>query len=128
MKSKRKSHNKKQNKQKKRITIKGGNNIPTYALNNYNQDPNYMQISARNVVQNGGKGKTKKNKNKNKNKNKKSMIKGGGSFFDFAANQSANSISNFPNNSNNILFGNTAQNSAAYVQPIGQQPYTGSLI
>jgi hypothetical protein len=109
--------------QKKPQKIKGGNNIPNYGLNSYNEDPQYMQISTRNILQKGsGKRKTKKYK-------KKSIIKkGGGSFFDFAANQSSNSISNFPNNSNNILFGNNVQNSAAYVQHIGEKNYTGELI
>ena len=122
MKSTRKSYkNKKLQKKKssqknRRSKIKGGYQIPNYALNNYNEDPNYMQISSRNVIV-GGKRKTKK-----------STMKGGGSFFDFAANQSSNSISNFPNNSNNILFGNHVQNSAAYVQPIDNKIYTGALV
>ena len=126
---KRKSQNKSQ-KKKSQQKIKGGNNnIQNYALNTYNEDPQYMQISERNVVQHGtsvqhgsGKRKTKKNK-------KKSMMKkGGGSFFDFAANQSSNYISNFPNNSTNILFGNNTQNSAAYVQPISNKVYSDAVV
>jgi len=109
--------NKKSNK-KSNKKIAGGNHsviIPNYSQNTLQHDPNYMQISSRNVMQYGS------GKNKNKNKNKK-----GGGVFDVAANQLYNPISNFFNpSSNQWLIGATHNiNSAPYVQPIAVKPYT----
>jgi hypothetical protein len=138
-----KSKNQRKNKkiqQKKRSVrcIKGGmtseNNsvIQNYALNSYNTDPNYMQIASRNVVQHGS-GKSNKNRirmNKTKkNKNAGGASGAGGSMMEFAANQLSNPISNFPSyNSTQWLVGNYSQNSAPYIQPLGNQYYTGTKI
>jgi hypothetical protein len=112
-----KTNNFKKRSYKKNRYMKGGNEeIQNYALNTYNIDPNYMQISARNVVQHGS-GKMKKTR------------KNGGSMFDFVSNQLSNPISNFPNyNSTDWLIGKSSPNSAPYVQPIGNSPYTGAII
>jgi len=137
-----KSKNQRKNKkiqQKKRSVrrIKGGmtteNNsvIQNYALNTYNTDPNYMQIASRNVVQHGSgisNIKIKMNKTRT-NRTKKNKNNGGGSMMDFAANQLANPISSFPSyNSTQWLLGNYSQNSAPYIQPIGNHYYTGAKI
>lgn len=103
--------------------IKGGGNfvIPNYALNTHQVDPNYIQISTRNVVQQGSGYKKLKKYRKTQ--------KLGGNAFHFASNQLSNPISNFPSyNSTQWLVGNYSPNSAAYVQPIGNYLYTGEKL
>jgi hypothetical protein len=112
-------HRKKKSIRKK--YIKGGNDsIPNYAVNTWQNDPNYMQIASRQVVQYGSGSK--------KNKKMKKMKAGG--IFDFAANQLSNPITNFiSSNSANLLYdANNNNNSAAYVQPIANRLYTGSTV
>lgn len=92
---------------------KGGENgqIPNYAINTWQHDPNYMQISSRNIMQHGsGKRKTKK----------------GGSVFDFASGQLSNPISSFFTSNSGSWFGSNsvASNNAPYIQPIGVRQYT----
>jgi hypothetical protein len=84
-----------------------GPNIPNYALNTLNTDPNYMQISSRNIVQQGS--------------GKKKMKAGG--LFDTVANQFSNPISDFFSYTKNSM-----DSSPAYIQPIGTYKYTGAEV
>jgi hypothetical protein len=114
--SKSKRYNKKSQSKRRRTKKnsyknykKGGSfgpNIPNYALNTHQTDPNYMQISARNVLQHGsGKHKMK-----------------AGSLLDFASKQFSNIISNFPSTLNNGI------NQTSFVQPSSNTVYTGAKV
>jgi len=101
--------------------IKGGSavlgsgpNIPNYALNTYQHDPNYMQISSRNVLQHGS------GKYSGKMKSRSTRMKRGGALLDFVANQFSNVISNFPST---INYGNNE-----FVPPISNTVYTGAKV
>jgi hypothetical protein len=102
--------------------MKGGNDngtIPNYALNTFEQDPNYMQIASRQVIQYGSASKKMK---------KMKKMKAGG-IFDFVSNQLSNPITNFiSSDSANLLYDVNNPNSAPYVQPISKILYTGSTV
>jgi len=93
----------------------GGNTIiPNYGLNTYQTDPQHMQISSRNIVQQGGSGK----------RSRRRGMKGGDSSFSFLNNQILNPITNFiSSTSTNVFNPNNTNlvNSAPYIQPIGNK-------
>lgn len=105
---KRKSMKRKTMKRKTMNKLKGGDQIPNYGLNTWQHDPNYMQISTRNIMQHGsGKRKTKK----------------GGNIFNFASGNVSNPIGSFFTSNSGSWFG-TESNNAPYIQPIGVRQYT----
>ena len=104
---KRKTMKRKSTKRKTMNKFKGGHEIPNYGLNTWQHDPNYMQISSRNIMQHGsGKRKTKK----------------GGSIFNFASGNLSNPIGSFFTNSGSWFASDS--NNAPYIQPIGVRQYT----
>ena len=115
--------NKTSNKKHKRTYRKkqngGDANIPNYAQNTFQTDPNYMQVASRNVLQYGSGIKRSKRKQVTSKKMK------GGNPFDFVANQLYNPITAFIGPaSTQWLTGTSSVNSAAYIQPIGIRQYT----
>jgi len=111
----------KRNKRKSCRKYTGGNegpNIPNYALNTHEVDPNYMQVSARNVFQQGS------GKKRMRNNNNKRQKGGGDGLLEFASKQFVNPITNFSS-----FYTNSNYNSSpAYVQPIGTSHYTGQTV
>jgi hypothetical protein len=101
-----KRKNRKTNRRKTNRRKTGGN-ISNYPLNSFEIDPNYIQVSARNVVQQGA--------------GKKRRVKGG-DLLSFAALQFTNPITNFAS------FYTGSNGSPAYDQPIGHSNYNGQNI
>ena len=117
--TKRNTKKNKNTKRKNRKTFhKGGVVIHNYPPNSYEVDPNYIQVAARNVFQQGS-GKRRSSRSVRQRR----PLKGGGNL-DFAALQFANPITNF----GSFYTTSNMDSSPAYVQPIGGTNYTGNMI